>query len=771
MKSAFIGRVLDNYRILDRLGIGGMGMVFKALNIKLDKLVAIKMIAPGLAMNESFIKRFETEAKALARLEDPNIVGIHDLRTDTDQWFIVMEYVEGITLADKIKEQGAMPWQDAFIIFKQMLSALNSAHRAGIIHRDIKPNNVMINSEGVVKVTDFGLAKDKQYLGNTITLSTGGTLFYMSPEQVKDLSFTDYRSDIYSLGITLYEMLAGEVPFEKSFTDFDIRETIVRKQFPPLIEVNSDVPEALNEIVTKAIEKDPEKRYQNIDDMQKAIDQFEQEQSSESTNIQEDTPGSVEVSGDPIINEKAAVVSLKDDRVDNSNKSNKTRILSNKSFQWKIAVSFLSLLIISLIIFTALKFNFHQKIMKKPGVDADAMLIVSSNPQEAAVFLNGDSIGVTPINNMPVKAGSVSLFIKRRNFFDIDTLVSIEKGQPVSFSFQLAPAAVISLNVTPLDAQVQLDGKKVEPSQYSNLKIPVGEHIVEIAHNEFKTKEYIFYAKQGLNPPLEYRLIKEEKAAAEDKHKVVIRREGYEEFSKPVNVNKGQTTEIKAALVKLSGSISIESDPAGASIWLDEIEIKERYTPFTLEKALVGSHTILLKKKGYSDFSTNIEVKENKAEKINAELTAMIGKLQIHVKPWGSIYIDGELNKKDTDIKYTTELPACEHIIRVVHPTFGVCEKTIEIEDKKSVEMTVDFTKFVTVSVTAFDSEGNPVWGDIIVDDEETGEVTPKEIKLRTGLRKIAVKKEGYDLVGGEKQIMVDEDFEITQKFILRRKM
>jgi len=226
MNSSFIGKVIDNYRVLESLGVGGMGVVFKAVNIKLEKLVALKMIAPGLAMNENFIKRFQTEAKALAKLADPNIVQIYDLRTHEDQWLIVMEFIDGLNLGDIIKRDGAFPTNKAISILKQMLSAIGHAHKAGIIHRDIKPNNVMITEAGAVKITDFGLAKSEGIRTNSITISGGGTLFYMSPEHVKSISLTDGRSDIYSIGMTFYEMVAGRVPFHSMDTDFEIRETL-----------------------------------------------------------------------------------------------------------------------------------------------------------------------------------------------------------------------------------------------------------------------------------------------------------------------------------------------------------------------------------------------------------------------------------------------------------------------------------------------------------------------------------------------------------------
>ena len=276
MNSTIIGKVLDNYRILQNIGRGGMGFVFKALNIKLNKIVAIKMIAPALAMNDSFMSRFESEAKTLAKLENPNIVGIHDLRVDSVYAYIVMEYVEGVTLGRLIKERGAIPWRQALKLFNQVLNAIEHAHKEGIIHRDIKPNNVLINRQGVVKITDFGLAKNQAEFGITQSVTTGGTLFYMSPEQVKGLAYTDERSDIYALGFTLYEMLTGATPFSTDHTDFDIREAIIKTKFPPPHQLNQKIPAKLGRIVEKAISKKPEDRFQNVTEFKTAIDEFVQ---------------------------------------------------------------------------------------------------------------------------------------------------------------------------------------------------------------------------------------------------------------------------------------------------------------------------------------------------------------------------------------------------------------------------------------------------------------------------------------------------------------
>ena len=263
METGIIGKVVDTYKITGVLGKGGMGIVYKAKDTTLDRDVALKMMDTALARDESFLKRFQSEAKALAKLQNPNIVSIFTLRETELGFCIAMEFVEGNTLADRIREKGAMPFENVFPIFKQLLTALDHAHEVGIIHRDIKPSNVMLTPNNIVKVTDFGLAKIQQVSGATMTLGTGGTLYYMSPEQIRGLSNVDHRGDIYSLGMTLYETLTGKVPFTDAETDFSIRQMVVEGRVPPPDKMNPALPRDLVKVVMKSIEKDPAKRYQS----------------------------------------------------------------------------------------------------------------------------------------------------------------------------------------------------------------------------------------------------------------------------------------------------------------------------------------------------------------------------------------------------------------------------------------------------------------------------------------------------------------------------
>lgn len=271
-QDVLIGRDIDGYRVIEVLGRGGMGIVYKAEDVALDRFVALKVIDPALARDETFVRRFRTEARALASVQSLYIVNIHTLRQTDHGMYIVMEYVDGGTLADLI-EKGPMDWERAYPIIRQMLSGFEQAHGVGVIHRDIKPRNIMLSQDGVVKVTDFGLAKLRRGdRASTVTQGTAGTLFYMSPEQVKGVHDLDHRSDVYSIGMTIYEMLTGQLPFDREAGDFTIMRTIVENKLPPPTQFRSDLPAPISRFIMKALEKDPDKRYASAREFRHALD-------------------------------------------------------------------------------------------------------------------------------------------------------------------------------------------------------------------------------------------------------------------------------------------------------------------------------------------------------------------------------------------------------------------------------------------------------------------------------------------------------------------
>ncbi len=266
-----IGKLLDNkYRILDVVGSGGMAVVLKAEDINMKRLVAIKILNDEYTGNEQAEKRFANEAKAVAMLSHRNIVSIYDIAMYPDMKYIVMEYLDGITLREYLDNKGALPWKEAFIYALQILRALEHAHGKGIIHRDIKPQNVMLLKSGEIKVTDFGIAKLPSSHSLTLTQKAIGTVYYISPEQACGKN-TTFASDIYSLGIMLYEAVTGALPFTgDNSVQIAMQQVNNAPQDPT--ELVPSLPVGAKQIILKALEKDPANRFSSAHGMAKAIE-------------------------------------------------------------------------------------------------------------------------------------------------------------------------------------------------------------------------------------------------------------------------------------------------------------------------------------------------------------------------------------------------------------------------------------------------------------------------------------------------------------------
>ncbi len=268
-----IGQKIDGrYEITELIGIGGMADVYKATDIMENKTVAVKILKTEFAGNEDFIRRFRNESKAIAVLSHPNIVKIFDVGFTDKIQYIVMEYIDGITLKEFMEQQSVLKWKDAIHFTIQILRALQHAHDRGIVHRDIKPQNIMLFPDGTIKVMDFGIARFSREEGKTLSDKTIGSVHYISPEQARG-DITDEKSDIYSVGAMLYEMLTGKKPFEAD-TPVAVALMHMQEAVIPLKKINEAIPEGLEEIVLHAMQKSPANRYQSASEMIKDIEIF-----------------------------------------------------------------------------------------------------------------------------------------------------------------------------------------------------------------------------------------------------------------------------------------------------------------------------------------------------------------------------------------------------------------------------------------------------------------------------------------------------------------
>ena len=268
----YIGKMLDNrYEILERIGTGGMAIVYKAKCHRLNRLVAIKILKSDLAQNEEFRRRFNAESQAVAQLSHPNIVSVYDVSRGGDMEYIVMELIDGITLKQYMEKRGQLNWRESLHFITQIMRGLSHAHSRGIIHRDIKPQNIMVLRDGSVKVADFGIACLADS-AQTLTQEALGSVHYISPEQARG-DRPDARSDIYSSGVVLYEMLTGRLPFEGESA---VSVAIQHLSSIPLAprEINPDIPEQLELICMTAMGPDLEHRYQSADAMIADLEAF-----------------------------------------------------------------------------------------------------------------------------------------------------------------------------------------------------------------------------------------------------------------------------------------------------------------------------------------------------------------------------------------------------------------------------------------------------------------------------------------------------------------
>lgn len=262
----YVGKRLDGrYEIMEVIGVGGMAVVYKAFDNIDHRIVAVKILKQEYLANEDFKRRFRNESKAIAVLSHPNIVKVYDVSFGDAIQYIVMEYIEGITLKEYITQQGVVNPREAIYFITQILRALNHAHDKGIVHRDIKPQNILLISDGTIKVTDFGIARMSENATRTMTDGAIGSVHYISPEQAKG-SITDSRTDLYSAGVILYEMLTGKLPFQ---SDNAVSVALMQLQNDPVKprEINPSIPKGLEEIIIRAMQKNQADRYQSASEM------------------------------------------------------------------------------------------------------------------------------------------------------------------------------------------------------------------------------------------------------------------------------------------------------------------------------------------------------------------------------------------------------------------------------------------------------------------------------------------------------------------------
>ena len=269
----YIGRKIDGrYLIQELIGIGGMANVYKGFDPVENRVVAVKILREEYLDNEEFLRRFRNESKAIAVLSHPNIVRVYDVSLSDRMPSIVMEYIDGITLKEYIEQERQVRWKEALHFTVQILRGLQHAHDNGVVHRDIKPQNIMLLSDGTIKITDFGIARFSRSTSRTLTNQAIGSVHYISPEQARG-DAVDQQSDLYSVGVMLFEMLTGRLPFDAE-SPVAVAVKQIESKAPRPRDLNPNIPEGIEEITIRAMQKDPARRYHSAAEMLRDIDIF-----------------------------------------------------------------------------------------------------------------------------------------------------------------------------------------------------------------------------------------------------------------------------------------------------------------------------------------------------------------------------------------------------------------------------------------------------------------------------------------------------------------
>ena len=429
--STMIGQTISHFQIVKKLGQGGMGVVYLADDLVLGRKAAVKILSADYSDNPDFRARFRREAQTGAALNHPNIVTIYEVGEFEQGAFIAMEYVDGESLAVLIARE-QLYFKKALEITIRICQGLQRAHQAGIIHRDIKPGNIMLDREGQVKILDFGLAKLLGDTGLTKKSMIMGTPHYMSPEQTKGETL-DYRTDIFSLGVVLYELLTQKLPFQGD-SGPAVSYAIVHKNAQPISDYTSETSPGLEKIVEKALQKDPGLRYRRIDEMLSDLD---------SESGMHTAPAETEL----LIEKTRATEIIKPEPPPKEKPS-----LRRKSVLMISSALILVVAILSILLFPQLRGLFQAQDSASIGT-----ISILTIPEGAEVFEGGNSIGITPISNRSIEAGLLSLRLEKPDFFPIDTSLVIEKNQVASFSFRMQSIARVSIRVIPTNADVILE--------------------------------------------------------------------------------------------------------------------------------------------------------------------------------------------------------------------------------------------------------------------------------------------------------------------------
>ena len=770
MEAMLIGKFVENYKIIGVLGKGGMSTVFKAIDQTLDREVALKIMESQLSRRKDFVKRFRTEGRSQACLKHPNIVNIYAMREAADGLFIVMEYVAGGTLKKRIARDGPFAPLEALNILKQLLLAIKHAHSRGIIHRDIKPANILLDNSDVVKVTDFGLAKMQRDFGVTSTDIAVGTLGYSPPEQLKSLKNTDQRSDLYSIGMTFYEIIAGKLPFNDNDSNLSVQLAILEGKLPSPDLLNPEIPAEFVNLIRKATRKDPADRYQSAAEMLQDVLALEQRyiqamRKRDQRGAFRRLPAGAGPSsgstrpGGALPEERPAPAAPPQRRLSDRAAQPLRRVFRSLQKRYEVnlrAMGILTLVIVSLLVVGSggSIYTHGQRPDGAAGLASPVIpLSIFSRPEGASVYLNGFQIGTTPLKDYLVRTGEAALKIVKDNYLAIDTSMVFFPGDTAAFSLRLSSGGSELLALTG-SGRHSRRADTLNVPQYGRIKVissPPGAAITLNGTPVTAAQTPHIFEKM---PPGRYRL----ELAKKGYHPAITHFEVVAQESRPLRVS----------LTPQVGNLYITSNPPGADVWLNGKRLAGVRTPAELPEIPVGLQRITLQKPGFEKYTARVEVAPRKTRQVRGNLRPVQARLSVVVLPYGSTFVDGELKKHNTNIPYNDVLSAGRYVIQTVHPKLGTWEKELVVDRSLQHQYIVDFNRQFRLPVTIQDDRGNRLSGArIYVDQREVALHADGTLELRTGQHLLEVRREGYVLREGPMKLNLDEHSVRTLNFVM----
>ena len=669
-----VGETIAGYRITEVVGRGGMGTVYKAVDEALDKTVALKMMAPKLAEDASFLARFRSEARALAKLDTPGIVRVLAFREEPEGTFLVMEYVEGRTLRSLLRERGALPFEEAMALFDQILDAIAHVHREGVLHRDLKPANVLITEGGQVKIADFGLAKMRSAdLTVTSTYATAGSVCYMSPEQVRGLRNADERSDLFSLGLMLYEMLAGTLPFDTRQGSFAVQRALVEEPFPLVTAHRPEVPEEVATVLDQVLSKDPEERPARAHALREAL-------------------------ADHLPERRMALPPTL------------TRTEETAPRHWwrtPVALGMVTLLVLLVAAFATIQYVLDVP-QPTPGEASTVVLDVSTAPPGAAVYLNGDSVGVAPLRLERPPAAEVAVRLAHPVYGALDTTVALRQSVALDLSFPDTPVLA-----------------RATDEQAAPTGVAGGVPATDEETEENPTPRPSALPSEG-------------------------------EASDREELPKAPTDQ------QATGSLRITSTPVGAAVWI--AGERAGTTPLTRAEVPVGSLTVAVRQEGFQEAARTVAIRPGDETDVTVALDPQPAAVQLEVVPFADVWIDGTIQAEGVNDVFQETLAPGTYTIEARYRGFRWA-RDVELTPGRSWQQTIDFTREWPLVITAVSAGGERIPNaEVRLGDTVLG-YTPQQIRLRTGVHTLTVGREGF--AADERTIRVDQDTESPLRFTL----